>query len=51
VTRARGEDREQVLRTPNWPSTGHAIGVQFRDWTQEVDTWRECVQALPRLCR
>jgi hypothetical protein len=51
VSQARGEDQEQVLNVPNWPSTGHAIGVQFRDWTQEIDTWQECRRARPGLCR
>lgn len=51
VSQARGEDREQVLNVPNWPSIGHAIGVQFRDWTQEIDTWQECRRARPGLCR
>jgi pimeloyl-ACP methyl ester carboxylesterase len=47
----RGEPRRQVLRTPNWASTGHGISVNFRNWTQDVDTWDECRRARPRLCR
>jgi pimeloyl-ACP methyl ester carboxylesterase len=48
---ARGEEHEQVVNTPNWASSGHAIGVLFRDWTQDVDSWRECRQARPSPCR
>jgi pimeloyl-ACP methyl ester carboxylesterase len=51
VSSARGEDHDQALNTPNWPSTGHAIGVQFRDWTQDIDTWSECRRARPSPCR
>lgn len=51
VSSARGEEHEQVVNTPNWPSSGHAIGVLFRDWAQDVDTWSECRRARPSPCR
>jgi pimeloyl-ACP methyl ester carboxylesterase len=50
-SRARGEDRDQGVTVPNWPSSSHAIQVAFRDWTQEIDTWQECRRARPSPCR
>jgi pimeloyl-ACP methyl ester carboxylesterase len=51
TSQARGETRQQVLNVPNWPSSGHAIGVQLRDWTPEIASWRDCLRLRPSPCR
>jgi hypothetical protein len=48
-----GQRREgsQVINTPNWSSeAGHGISVSFRDWVQDIDTWKECKRAKPGPC-
>lgn len=49
--RGRGETEPQVINTPNWTSIGNGVTANFRNWTQEIDTWVECQRAKPRLCR
>jgi Lipase C-terminal domain/AF_1763-like, C-terminal domain/alpha/beta hydrolase fold len=48
----RGDtSRVQVLRTPNWPSSGHRILVFFNDYVQDINTWGECKSAKPSPCK
>lgn len=41
----------QAINTPNWASTDHSMTVTFRDWTQDIDSWAECVQRRHSPCR
>ena len=37
------EGRTQVINVPNWASSEHAMSVQFRDYSQDIDSWIEYV--------
>ena len=41
----------QVINTPNWASAEHGMTVTFRNWTQEIDSWAECVLRRHSPCR
>jgi hypothetical protein len=41
----------QVINTPNWESAArHGMTVTFREWVQDVDSWRACKSARPSPC-
>jgi pimeloyl-ACP methyl ester carboxylesterase len=48
----RRMDHSQVINTPNWSQeAGHFMTVNFREWTQDINTWGECMRAMPSPCR
>jgi len=49
---ARGDaSNTQVLNIPNWASSGHATTSYFNDYVQGINSWGECMQQRPSLCR
>jgi hypothetical protein len=46
----RNFSRQQVINTPNWPSSTDFMTVTYRDWVQDIDTWTQCVRAKPSPC-
>lgn len=51
VNAPRGDtSRLQVVNVPNWESEGHRINVYFRDYVQDVNSWRECWHLRPSPC-
>jgi pimeloyl-ACP methyl ester carboxylesterase len=47
----RNFSRQQVVNTPNWPSSTDFMTVTFRDWVQDIETWPECRRARPSPCK
>jgi len=41
----------QTINIPNWASEGHRVLVMFNDYFQDIDSWPECKQANPSLCK
>lgn len=47
----RQADGLQVINAPNWASSEHGISVNFRDWTQRIDSWADCLRVRHSPCR
>ncbi len=48
----RREGHPQVINTPNWSvASDHFMTVTFRDWTQAISTWGQCMSVKPSPCR
>ena len=41
----------QVISTANWASSGHRMGILFRDYDQDIETFEECMDLHPQLCK
>lgn len=41
----------QVINTANWASSGHRMGILFRDYDQDIETFEECMDVHPQLCK
>ena len=51
VNEPRGDTTlPQVVNVPNWASEDHRIVINWNDYAQAIDTWRECRMDAERPC-